>query len=154
MWCRDQGLALLKNSHRPDHSARAEGDRREAIAFEVALVPVITSEDYATFKGIDTQTNMDIDSMLFSNLGWQKVCQRIQSYSRFRTWLCISQCIMPIETESEDMQGQERIVSVEEDDARSCKSDGQRDEGKDRQYIAGVCQSILSTILCWQRTSS
>ena len=33
--------ALLKNSHRPDHIARAEGDRREAIAFEVALVPVI-----------------------------------------------------------------------------------------------------------------
>ena len=56
---------LLKISHRPDHIARAEGNRREAIAFEVALVPVITSEDYATFKGIDTQTNMDIDSMLF-----------------------------------------------------------------------------------------
>ena len=56
--------ALLKNSHRPDHIARAEGNRREAIAFEVALVPVITSEDYATFKEIDTQANMDIESLL------------------------------------------------------------------------------------------
>ena len=62
---------LLKNSHRPDHIARAEGHRREAIAFEGALAPVITSEDYATFKEIDIQANMDIDSMIFS-LGMAK----------------------------------------------------------------------------------
>ena len=62
----------MKNSHRP-----AEGNRREAIAFEGALAPVITSEDYATFEEFDNQVNMDIDSMVFSNLGWQKVCQRV-----------------------------------------------------------------------------
>ena len=56
---------LLKNSHRPDHIARAEGNRREAIAVEGTLAPVITSEDYAALKEIDTQANMDIDSMLF-----------------------------------------------------------------------------------------
>ena len=58
------------------------------------------------------------------------------------------------ETESKNMQGQERIVSVKENDARGCKSAGQSNEGKYPQHITGFCQSILSTILCWQRGPS
>ena len=61
----EQAENLLMNSHRPDHIARAEGKRREAIAFEGPLAPVITSDDYATFKSFDGQVNMDIDSMLY-----------------------------------------------------------------------------------------
>ena len=64
-------------------------------------------------------------------MGWQKVGQRVQPYSRFRTWLCISQRVVQVEIESEDMQGQKRCVFMEENDAGGCKSAGQRDERKD-----------------------
>ena len=56
---------LLNNSHRPNHIARAEGKRREAIAFGGALALVITSDDYATSRSFDGQVNMDIDSMFY-----------------------------------------------------------------------------------------
>ena len=55
---------LLRVSNWPDHTARAEGARRELIVFGNALSPIITADDHATFKNIDAQINMDIDSIV------------------------------------------------------------------------------------------
>ena len=56
--------SLLQNSNWPDNIARAESNRREAITFEGALAPVITSDDLNKFKSFDAQINMDIDSLI------------------------------------------------------------------------------------------
>ena len=54
----------MRNSSWPDNIDRAESDRREAISFEGALAPVITSDDYNKFKSFDAQINMDIASLV------------------------------------------------------------------------------------------
>ena len=69
---REQINHLLKGSNWPDQIARAEGTRREVVVFEGALAPAITAEDHTTFKNIDAQINMDIDSMVHTTSDGKK----------------------------------------------------------------------------------
>ena len=74
----DHEKKLFKKSHRSGHIDRAEDNRRFAIAFETALAPLITTEDYNFFKELDGQVNMDIDSMIFQTWDGKKM---VKEYS-------------------------------------------------------------------------